>query len=49
MAKRTAKVGIVGKYGTRYGGSIRKQIKRIEVAQHRCSQSTSPIHAVHHI
>jgi len=49
MAKRTAKVGIVGKYGTRYGGSIRKQIKRIEVAQHRCSQSISPIHAVHHI
>lgn len=35
MAKRTKKVGIVGKYGTRYGGSLRKQAKRIEIAQHR--------------
>ena len=34
MAKRTRKVGIVGKYGTRYGASLRKQIKKIEVSQH---------------
>ncbi|KAH9325602.1 hypothetical protein KI387_005780, partial [Taxus chinensis] len=34
MAKRTKKVGIVGKYGTRYGASLRKQIKKMEVSQH---------------
>ncbi|KAJ8450057.1 hypothetical protein Cgig2_033251 [Carnegiea gigantea] len=34
MAKRTRKVGIVGKYGTRYGASLRKQIKKMEVSQH---------------
>merc|ERR1739847_11199 len=34
MAKRTKKVGIVGKYGTRYGASLRKLIKRMEVSQH---------------
>mmetsp|Transcript_35424 Transcript_35424/g.70882 ORF Transcript_35424/g.70882 Transcript_35424/m.70882 type:complete len:93 (-) Transcript_35424:897-1175(-) len=34
MGKRTEKVGIVGKYGTRYGSSIRKQIKKIEINQH---------------
>lgn len=34
MSKRTKKVGIVGKYGTRYGASLRKQIKKIEVSQH---------------
>ncbi|KAL6513530.1 Large ribosomal subunit protein eL43y [Orobanche gracilis] len=33
-AKRTKKVGIVGKYGTRYGASLRKQIKKMEVSQH---------------
>ncbi|KAK6118922.1 hypothetical protein DH2020_047330 [Rehmannia glutinosa] len=33
QAKRTKKVGIVGKYGTRYGASLRKQIK-MEVSQH---------------
>ncbi|TRY82655.1 hypothetical protein DNTS_032590 [Danionella cerebrum] len=27
MAKRTKKVGIVGKYGTRYGASLRKMTK----------------------
>ncbi|CAI8615315.1 unnamed protein product [Vicia faba] len=32
--KRTKKVGIVGKYGTRYGASLRKQIKKMEVSQH---------------
>ncbi|CAG9466878.1 unnamed protein product [Pedinophyceae sp. YPF-701] len=34
MAKRTRKVGIVGKYGTRYGASLRKVIKKMEVSQH---------------
>jgi large subunit ribosomal protein L37Ae len=34
MAKRTKKVGIVGKYGTRYGGALRKIIKKFELAQH---------------
>ncbi|KAG9147554.1 hypothetical protein Leryth_007351 [Lithospermum erythrorhizon] len=35
MAKRTKKVGIVGKYGTRYGASLRKQIKKMEFAVKR--------------
>jgi len=34
MAKRTKKVGITGKYGTRYGASLRKIIKRYEIQQH---------------
>nr|VZI02779.1 unnamed protein product [Spirometra erinaceieuropaei]VZI38888.1 unnamed protein product [Spirometra erinaceieuropaei] len=34
MAKRTKKVGIVGKYGTRYGASLRKTVKKIEISQH---------------
>mmetsp|Transcript_7677 Transcript_7677/g.11546 ORF Transcript_7677/g.11546 Transcript_7677/m.11546 type:complete len:95 (+) Transcript_7677:50-334(+) len=34
MGKRTKKVGICGKYGTRYGASLRKSIKKIEIAQH---------------
>ncbi|KAI9220876.1 putative RPL43B-60S large subunit ribosomal protein [Blastocladiella britannica] len=34
MAKRTKKVGIVGKYGVRYGASLRKQVKKMEVTQH---------------
>jgi len=34
MGKRTRKVGIVGKYQTRYGASVRKMIKKIEVSQH---------------
>ncbi|KRX22792.1 rRNA-processing protein FCF1 -like protein, partial [Trichinella nelsoni] len=34
MAKRTKKVGITGKYGTRYGASLRKTIKKMEITQH---------------
>mmetsp|Transcript_18128 Transcript_18128/g.22853 ORF Transcript_18128/g.22853 Transcript_18128/m.22853 type:complete len:95 (+) Transcript_18128:81-365(+) len=34
MGRRTKKVGITGKYGTRYGSSLRKNIKKIEVSQH---------------
>ena len=34
MGKHTKKVGPVGKYGTRYGSSIRKHIKKIEISQH---------------
>ncbi|ELR23284.1 ribosomal L37ae protein family [Acanthamoeba castellanii str. Neff] len=34
MAKRTKKVGVTGKYGTRYGASLRKQIKKMEITQH---------------
>uniref|UniRef100_A0A8C4Q1X4 Ribosomal protein L37a n=1 Tax=Eptatretus burgeri TaxID=7764 RepID=A0A8C4Q1X4_EPTBU len=33
-AKHTKKVGIVGKYGTRYGASLRKMVKKIEITQH---------------
>nr|XP_020818790.1 60S ribosomal protein L37a-like [Phascolarctos cinereus] len=33
MAKHTKKVGI-GKYGTRYGTSLRKIVKKIEISQH---------------
>jgi len=34
MGKHTKKAGIVGKYGTRYGGTLRKVIKKMEVTQH---------------
>ncbi|KAI3380376.1 hypothetical protein SNEBB_002160 [Seison nebaliae] len=34
MTKRTKKVGITGKYGVRYGSSVRKRIKKIEIQQH---------------
>merc|ERR1711971_1302467 len=33
MAKHTKKVGITGKYGTRYGASLRKLVKRYEILQ----------------
>ena len=33
MAKRTKKAGVVGKYGTRYGGAIRKIVKKFELQQ----------------
>ena len=35
MARRTKKVGIVGKYATRYGASLRKTIKKIEISQRK--------------
>lgn len=34
MARRTKKVGITGKYGTRYGSSLRKIIKKFDTQQH---------------
>lgn len=33
MTRRTKKVGIVGKYGTRYGATLRKRIKPYEISQ----------------
>ena len=27
-------MGVVGKYGTRYGSSLRKMVKKIEISQH---------------
>jgi large subunit ribosomal protein L37Ae len=33
MERRTQKVGITGKYGTRYGQKLRKQAKAIEILQ----------------
>lgn len=33
QGKRTKKVGITGKYGVRYGSSLRKVIKKIEVSE----------------
>ncbi|KAI5191456.1 large subunit ribosomal protein L37Ae [Nematocida sp. AWRm77] len=34
MTQKTKKVGIVGKYGPRYGVSLRKKIKISEITQH---------------
>jgi large subunit ribosomal protein L37Ae len=34
QGKRTKKVGITGKYGTRYGSSLRKIVKKMEISQH---------------
>jgi large subunit ribosomal protein L37Ae len=32
MTKKTKKVGITGKYGTRYGSALRKIIKKFEIS-----------------
>ncbi|EEB07918.1 60S ribosomal protein L43 [Schizosaccharomyces japonicus yFS275] len=46
MTKRTKKVGVTGKYGVRYGASLRRDIRKIEVQQHAryqcpfCGRST---------
>ena len=34
------KVGVVGKYGTRYGASLRKTVKKMEITQHAKSTCT---------
>ncbi|XP_016050441.1 60S ribosomal protein L37a-like [Erinaceus europaeus] len=34
MAKPTKKVGILGKYRTRYGISLQRMVKKIEISQH---------------
>ncbi|CAD6889890.1 unnamed protein product [Tilletia controversa] len=34
MTKRTVKAGITAKYGTRYGSSLRRSMKKIEISQH---------------
>jgi len=39
MTKHTKKVGIVGKYGTRYGASLRKQVKKVEEKQRKTYKS----------
>ena len=35
MERRTQKAGITGKYGTRYGQKLRKQVKVIEILQRK--------------
>ncbi|KAI5175276.1 large subunit ribosomal protein L37Ae [Pancytospora epiphaga] len=34
MSASTKKVGITGKFGARYGSTLRKRVKSIEVSQH---------------
>merc|ERR1712178_136885 len=40
MGKRTKKAGICGKYGTRYGATLRKVVKKYEISQHSKYQCT---------
>lgn len=35
MSKGTKKVGITGKFGARYGSTLRKRMKSIEESQHK--------------
>ncbi|KAB0388426.1 hypothetical protein FD755_003382 [Muntiacus reevesi] len=44
MAKCTKKVGIVGKYTTCYGASLRKIVKRTEISQHAKNTSVGIWH-----
>ncbi|KAG5463221.1 MAG: hypothetical protein BJ554DRAFT_920, partial [Olpidium bornovanus] len=37
---RTISLGVVGKYGTRYGASLRKQVKKMEITQHAKARLT---------
>lgn len=46
MAKRTRKVGVTGKYGTRYGGAIRRIVKKFELQQ-RAKYVCPPCGKVH--
>ena len=52
MERRTVKVGITGKYGTRYGAKLRKQAKAIEILQRTkytcpfCGKNSIRRHAV---
>ncbi|KAL5582483.1 hypothetical protein UlMin_014925 [Ulmus minor] len=46
MNKRTKKAGIIGKYGTRYGASLHKQIKKMEVSWWHCKDCNSTASAV---
>jgi large subunit ribosomal protein L37Ae len=52
MERRTVKVGITGKYGTRYGAKLRKQAKAIEILQRTkyvcpfCGKTSIKRHAV---
>jgi len=34
LSRLFSRAGIVGKYGTRYGASLRKSVKKQEVSQH---------------
>ncbi|XP_074046438.1 large ribosomal subunit protein eL43-like [Macrotis lagotis] len=34
MGKCTKKIRIIGKYGIRYGASLRKMVKKIEISHH---------------
>jgi len=34
LPQRTKKAGITGKYGVRYGSSLRKVVKKMEISQH---------------
>jgi len=44
MAKRTVKVGITGKYGTRYGANLRKRVKKIEISKKAIFFRSSTMH-----